>query len=165
MGEVPIEDKNHKYVKDSIKDSRWILRFDSVIYGKDKIILPMQTVRFKIELGIIVGPESYLNFILNDFFDEYIKKTLCDYKEVIGSNFNMFTCKESIVDTYFYDSFPKLEFFFRGKSIVFISSVAFMLVEAELNNPEELFIANSTLTNTKNNNIRKERDKAILVSF
>ena len=126
IGEVPIEDKNHKYVKDSIKDSRWILRFDSVIYGKDKIILPMQTVRFKIELGIIVGPESYLNFILNDFFDEYIKKTLCDYKEVIGSNFNMFTCKESIVDTYFYDSFPKLEFFFRGKSIVFISRELFV---------------------------------------
>ena len=126
IGEVPIEDKNHKYVKDSVKDSRWILRFDSVIYGKDKIILPMQTVRFKIELGIIVGPESYFNFILKDFFDQYIKNSQCDYKEVIGTNLNMFTCKANIVDNRFYDSFPKLEFFFKGKSIVFTSRELFV---------------------------------------
>ena len=50
-------------------------------------------------------------------------------------------------------------------SASFITRVFFMFLDAELRSPDEMLIANSTLTSTKKRRILNPRDRVILIGF
>ena len=122
IGEVPKE-KGLKYIEKSVHDNSWSLKTDKIIYGKT-IFEREQILKFKIELGIILGPNSYYDFILKNALEHYILTNKCELKDVLGFPYEHFICKKEKINEII-ESFPNLEFIVNGKSIIFTGKEMF----------------------------------------
>ena len=108
----------------------WEIQFKNIKYGSETIKGNHYGL-FKIELGGIVGPTSFLKILNESFFDDYVKNQQCFFQEILDENnmykYNGYYCKNNIN----IKSMKKIQFFNKDYNYTF-----------ELN-PNELFIKNN----------------------
>lgn len=122
IGEKP-KKKGWKYIEKSVHDNSWSLKINKIIYGKT-IIEKEQILKFKIELGIILGPRSYYDFILKNVLEHYIITNDCELRDLLGYAYKHFVCKKAKINEII-ESFPNLEFIINDKSVIFTGKEMF----------------------------------------
>ena len=103
----------------------WDLLFTQIELKNIKLNGPMQA-NLDFNFGLISCSNEYYNSIKNEFFNNYLKKGICneylyDYEDInnridnIKSKFNYITCKKSLN----YKKFPKIKFYHTELDFVF----------------------------------------------
>ena len=85
----------------------------------DIIKLKSNEVFFHLELGLIVCPMEYYNYIMNKFFNKYLNKSICNLKSMTQKldSYNMIVCENN--NNFDIKSFPSLHFYHSDLNISF----------------------------------------------
>jgi hypothetical protein len=85
----------------------------------DIIKLKLNEVFFHLELGLIVCPIEYYNYIMNKFFNKYLNESICYLKSMTQKldSYNMIVCENN--NNLDIKSFPSLHFYHSDLNISF----------------------------------------------
>ena len=107
-----IRSKNNKYTSD------WFLEFDKIYYtgislndNKDynRDFYSDLSVKFDLNLGLILGNKNYENCIKEDFFNSLMHKHIC-FSEEIDNEYRIYYCDKKNGINYIEKYFPILKF-------------------------------------------------------
>ena len=115
IGEYPLHHNNYLYKH--INQNKWEININQVIYDFGYTDYNAYTyynvpIRFKIEYGFIIGPNSLYNMLKEKVLHEYINTKQCVYHDNIHYHYQTFICKKDIINESFYKKFPRLVFVF-----------------------------------------------------
>ena len=108
--------KNYKAETNPIKNWGWNIQTKFVVYGKDEMKIPEAIMKFKLELGVVIGTKSYFMYITDHFFSKYYRED-CQFVEIEGTKYSSFTCAREVVDSEFFRRFPRLQFVLNSARI------------------------------------------------
>ena len=89
------------------------------INNNDIIKLKLNEVFFHLELGLIVCPIEYYNYITSKFFNKYLNESICYLKSMTQKldSYNMIVCENN--NNFDIESFPSLHFYHSDLNISF----------------------------------------------
>jgi hypothetical protein len=141
IGEYPLHHANYIY-KPINNNNKWEITINKVIYDFENTNNNVYTynipIRFKIEYGFIIGPNSLYTILQQQVLRTYIENKQCVYHDNIHYHYHTFMCKKEIINESFYKKFPRFVFKFGNNNDETITI-----------NREELF---EDINNNNNNN-------------
>ena len=104
MNGYPHEYDEKNYHKEQYKTTRiqsidsydqWCFSIDNAYYGKTSVSQD-NLIIFRIEMGIILAPEKFMKYIIDNYFNNY--KDKCEYKKfkLMSDNYNYYVCSKDI---------------------------------------------------------------------
>ena len=133
IGKYPHECNPEKYKENDYKSfysyqprtmylTNFVMNFDEIYsyINREKFFLHKTTkANIILNSGLIVGTSEYMQFIYNNYFNEYINNNICEISSYNSNNKNYFVffCNDN--QNFTFDTFPTLNFRIKSENLTF----------------------------------------------